>query len=163
MRGQATVATAMAKRSQTEKDDNRGLKTLEVVNTLKESITLYTELVKVVQKHTAAVNATIASGRAVTEVLNRLADQTGGDIGGAIRAIAEAENSLLDRSFELTTKMTEQLVTSYIDKENGLLNADKQNLLNFAKNYKTKRWVSPLHVTPYSSDEFLIAATPSRA
>jgi len=142
----------MAKRSQTERDDNRALKTIEVVNTLKESLGLYAEFVKAAQKHTAMVNAAVLSGKGVTEVLSRIADQTGGDLGEAMKAIAETQNAMLDRQIELVSTMTDNLITAYIDKENGRLNNDKQDLLNFAKNYKAKRF-------GFSSSFFLLPSS----
>jgi len=131
-----------AKRSQTEKDDNRLLKTIETINNLKESLPLYAEFVKAVHNNVKALNTTIATGRAVTESLKRLGDQTGGDIGVAVNKLCDTENSLLDQQMDIITKISEQLIASYIDKETGRLPADKADLTNFEKNFKAKRSAS---------------------
>jgi len=129
----------MAKKSQTEKDDNRLLKAMEVANTFKESLPLYAEFAKAVQKHVGALNATIATGRLVTECLKKIGDQTGGDLGAAINKVVDSENAVLDQNLALITKISEQLITAYIDKETGRIIIDKSDLANYEKNFKTRR------------------------
>jgi len=131
--------------SRTQKDDakdDKVLATLRIISRLKESQTNYQEFVKAATRYQQQMIALSTAGKALTDVMMKMSEERGGELGDAIRKIADAQKQVDAKRTKLAQAVADQLVQPYEKSGQGQLELDKSEVINFEKSYKSKKSAS---------------------
>jgi hypothetical protein len=131
--------------TRTQKDDacdSKVQQTLEIIARLKASDASMKEFVKAAAKYQQQVLATTAAGKVLIDSMLKLAEERGGDLGEAIKNIAECQKLVESKRGKLSQNVLDMLIQPYEKWGQGQIELDKAEIVAFEKNYKNKRSAS---------------------